>query len=167
MWHFKTPGLSSSCSILPRKSVLSRYCIFWQWLTQLHFVRKQQVSTAIFPYSGRRTSVCRVNWRTHLLRLASYASVATSPVKGKVIPVQAVEALKVARVWGSHIFIHSAHRWRQVCQPYTSAAFLPPGRFLVLIFVRGWVDARAAVLLVNWKNSPHQGLEPATFQFLT
>jgi hypothetical protein len=31
----------------------------------------------------------------------------------KVIPVQAVEALTVARRWGAHIFRHSAHRWRQ------------------------------------------------------
>jgi hypothetical protein len=31
----------------------------------------------------------------------------------------------------------SAHRWRQGCQPYAPAAFLPPGSFLVLIPVRG------------------------------
>jgi hypothetical protein len=30
----------------------------------------------------------------------------------KVLPVQAAEALRVARDWGSHIFRHSAHRWR-------------------------------------------------------
>jgi hypothetical protein len=29
----------------------------------------------------------------------------------------------VARGWGSHIFRHSAHRWRQGCQPYAPAAF--------------------------------------------
>jgi hypothetical protein len=63
------------------------------------------------------------------------------------IPVQAAEALRVARVWGSHIFRHSAHRWRQGCQPYAPAAFYPPGRFLVLIFVRGWVDPRSIVRL--------------------
>jgi hypothetical protein len=45
--------------------------------------------------------------------------------KGKVIPVQAVEALRVARGWGSHIFRHSAHRWWQGCQPYAPAAFYP------------------------------------------
>jgi hypothetical protein len=43
--------------------------------------------------------------------------------KYKVIPVQAVEALRVARGWGSHIFRHSAHRWRQGCQPYAPTAF--------------------------------------------
>jgi hypothetical protein len=67
-------------------------------------------------------------------------------VKCKVIPVQAVEVLRVARGWGSHIFRYSAHRWRQVCQPY-AGRFLSPGRYLVLIFVRGWVDSRAIVRL--------------------
>jgi hypothetical protein len=33
------------------------------------------------------------------------------------------------------------------CQPYVSAAFYPPGRFLVLVSVRGWVDSRAIVSL--------------------
>jgi hypothetical protein len=36
-----------------------------------------------------------------------------------------VEALRVARGWGSHIFRHSAHRWRQGCQPYVPASFYP------------------------------------------
>jgi hypothetical protein len=45
--------------------------------------------------------------------------------KGKVIPVQAVEALRFERGWGPHIFRYSAHRWRQGCQPYAPAAFYP------------------------------------------
>jgi hypothetical protein len=36
-----------------------------------------------------------------------------------------MEALRVARGWGSHIFRHSAHRWWQGCQPYAPAAFYP------------------------------------------
>jgi hypothetical protein len=46
-------------------------------------------------------------------------------VKGKVIPMQAVQALRVARGWGSHILRHSAHRWQQGCRPYAPAAFYP------------------------------------------
>jgi hypothetical protein len=45
--------------------------------------------------------------------------------KDKDILVQAVEALTVARGWGSHIFRHSAYRWRQGCQPYAPVAFYP------------------------------------------
>jgi hypothetical protein len=48
-----------------------------------------------------------------------------SDYKDKVIPVQALEALRVARVSGFHIFRHSALIWRQVCQPYAPAAFYP------------------------------------------
>jgi hypothetical protein len=46
-------------------------------------------------------------------------------MQSKVFPVQAVEALRVARSWGSHIFRHSAHRWRQGCQLHSPAAFYP------------------------------------------
>jgi hypothetical protein len=58
-----------------------------------------------------------------------------------------VEALRVLKGWGSHIFRHSAHRWRYGCQPYDAGRFLPPERFLVLISVRGWIDPRAIVRL--------------------
>jgi hypothetical protein len=58
-----------------------------------------------------------------------------------------VEALRVARGWGSHIVRHSAERWRQGCQALRAGRFLPPGKFLVLISVRGWVDPRAIVRL--------------------
>jgi hypothetical protein len=34
----------------------------------------------------------------------------------------------------------STHRWRWGCQPYASLVLYSPGRFLVLISVRGWVD---------------------------
>jgi hypothetical protein len=37
----------------------------------------------------------------------------------------------------------SAHRWPWDCQPYTPAALYPPEKFLVLISVRGRVDAMA------------------------
>jgi hypothetical protein len=40
-----------------------------------------------------------------------------------IIRVQAVEALRVVRGSGSHIFRQSTHTWRQGCQSYAPAAF--------------------------------------------
>jgi hypothetical protein len=60
----------------------------------------------------------------------------------------------------------SAHRWRWGRQPYAPAALYPPGRFLVLISVRGWVDPKATVRL-KWLGQlkypiTSSGIEPAT-----
>jgi hypothetical protein len=68
--------------------------------------------------------------------------------KSKAIPVNRpwrpiglwdVEALTLSR--------QSAHRWQLSCQPYAPAALYSPGRFLVFISVRGWVDPRIMVRL--------------------
>jgi hypothetical protein len=65
----------------------------------------------------------------------------------------------------------SAHRWWWGCQPYTPAALNPPGRFLVLISIRGWVDPRTIVRLeglgqlINPMTS--SGIEPATSRLLS
>jgi hypothetical protein len=52
-------------------------------------------------------------------------SLSLGGVEGKVVTVQAMETLGVARGWGSHIFRYSAHRWQQVCQAYTPDALYP------------------------------------------
>jgi hypothetical protein len=67
--------------------------------------------------------------------------------KGKIIPVQALEALMVVRGWGSHIFQTFGSQMAAKLSALRAGRFLSPGRFLVLIFVRGWVDPRAIVRL--------------------
>jgi hypothetical protein len=61
----------------------------------------------------------------------------------------------------------SAHRWGWGCQPYAPVALYIPGRFLVLISVRGWVDHRAIVRLEGLgqlKNQMTSRIEPATLK---
>jgi hypothetical protein len=65
---------------------------------------------------------------------------------------------------------HSDHRWRWGCQPYAPAdSPLPPGRFLVLISVRGSIDPWAIVRLegLGQLKNPiiSSGIEPATFRW--
>jgi hypothetical protein len=52
-------------------------------------------------------------------------------------------------------------------RPYAPAVLYPPGRFVVLISVRGWVDPRGTVRmkeLGKLKKSTSSGLDPATFR---
>jgi hypothetical protein len=65
------------------------------------------------------------NGTTFNLRKMRWAGHVECIGKGKVIPIQAVEALKVERRGSSQIFRYSAHRWRRGCQPYAPAAFYP------------------------------------------
>jgi hypothetical protein len=63
----------------------------------------------------------------------------------------------------------SAQRWRWGCQLYTPAALYPPGRFLVIITVRGWVNPKSIVRtkgLGQLKKSTSSGLDPATFRLV-
>jgi hypothetical protein len=82
-----------------------------------------------------------------------------------------VEALRAARGWGSHIFQTFNSQMAARLSALRAGRFLPPGRFLVIISVRGWVDPRAIVWLeglgkLKEKKTYHPGLEPATFQLV-
>jgi hypothetical protein len=101
------------------------------------------------PSSGRQNNVVYsfiVNLTTSPVTDILTYSVELLVIKVKLSLRQALEAHTIVRRRGSHICRHSAHRWRWG-QPYAPAALYPPGRFLVLISVIGWVDPRAIVRL--------------------
>jgi hypothetical protein len=63
------------------------------------------------------------------------------------------------------IYRQSAHRWRWNCQPYVPAAIYLPGKFLVHISVRGWIDPRVIVWLGlgQLQKSTLSRFDPTTF----
>jgi hypothetical protein len=69
--------------------------------------------------------------------------------------------------WGSQISRKSAHKG---CQPYAPAAFNHQEIFVVLIFVRGWVDPMAIMRpegLCQWKIPvTPSGIEPSTIRLV-
>jgi hypothetical protein len=71
--------------------------------------------------------------------------------------------------WGSQISRHSAHEDSKVVSPKHRPPLPPREIFLVLIYVRGWVDPRAIVWpeeLCQWKIPMTSGIEPATVCFV-
>jgi hypothetical protein len=89
--------------------------------------------------------------------------------KSKAIPVQAVEALRFLKLRLPHFQSFDSQMAARLSALRTGR-FLPLGKFLVLIFVRGWVDPRAIVRLEGLgklKIPPYPGLEPATFRIVT
>jgi hypothetical protein len=71
-----------------------------------------------------KSSQVIVSYHRHVHTLSqSFYNCYKQRVKGKVIPVQASETLRVASDWGSLFFKQSAHIWQEGCQPYTLAAF--------------------------------------------
>jgi hypothetical protein len=79
------------------------------------------------------------------------------------------QALRVPGGWSSQILRKSAHERGKVVRP-THRPSYPQDIFLVLIYVRSWVDPRATIRpegLCQWKIPiTPSGIDPATFQFV-
>ena len=80
------------------------------------------------------------------------------------------QTLRVPRGWDFHISRQSAHEGGKVIIPMHRPPLPPLEIFLVLIFVRGWVDRRAIVRpqgLFQWKIPMiPSGIEPGTFRLV-
>jgi len=87
---------------------------------------------------------------------------------GKVIPLQADEALRVPGGWDSQISRHLAY---EGCKAVglTHRPPLPTGNIPCIISIRCWVNPRVIVRpegLCQWKIPMTSGIEPATFRFV-
>jgi hypothetical protein len=110
------------------------------------------------------------SWFLNHLRRPSDPRIGESTILGDVwvlkIPVTGPLGSEKSRL--PHYLDNRLKRWRWGCQPYEPAALYSPGRFLVLISVRGWVDPRAIVWLEGLGQLKNRmtssGIESATFR---
>jgi hypothetical protein len=81
---------------------------------------------------------------------------------------QVVEAYRVVRRRGSQIFYTIGSQMAVRLSALRASRSLAPERFLILIYVRGWVDLRAILRLEGLgqlKNpTTSSGIKPTTFQ---
>jgi hypothetical protein len=101
--------------------------------TWIHTLRKTitEVSQYYIRYLNRDWSRLPLEYKSRPLPLDEYK------VKVKISLLDAWRPLGLRNFEALTFLIKTANRWRQGCQPYAPAALYSPGRFLVLISVRG------------------------------
>jgi hypothetical protein len=109
-------------------------------------------------------------WTGQAFLLKSIALVSVK-IKGSSYPCSRLwRPIGLWGVKGPTFSRQSTHRWRWGGRPYAPAAIYPPGRFLVLISAKSWVDPRTIVQLegLGQLKNPvaSSGFEPVTFRLV-
>jgi predicted RNA binding protein YcfA (HicA-like mRNA interferase family) len=118
-------------------------------------------------------TVCTWCWKEDLSgsdysSLALCQSVSRQVKEGKAIPVTGREGHMGVRSRGSHIFQRVGSQMAVTLTALRPGRPLPQGKFLILVYVGGWVHPRAIVYqkgLNELKNPVTlSGFDPATFR---
>jgi hypothetical protein len=113
---------------------------------------------SLVPVHSVRYILCchMVGWSYTHGQLFQLLTVPGKKKKKETIPVTGRQVPGFCKTFSGQ----STHRWCWLCQPYAPVALNPPGRFLVLISVRGSVYPKAIVRLEglgHWKIQwPHR-----------
>ena len=133
------------------------------WPQTINQVRR--ISVGVYP---KKTPLCPTSGVS--ANCLQYSQVYFN-VKGKAIHVRAISDPERSRMCRLHqISRQSAHEGGKTVSPTHQLPLLPQVIFLVLISVRGWVDARAIVGptgLWKWKvPMTPSGIEPTIFRLV-